>query len=168
MRAAVTGELEVAGPELFAGYLDPADNEGAFTPDGWFRTGDLARIGTEGEIAVVGRLKDVIIRGGENISAKEVEDLLLSHPAVRDVAVVAMPDERLGERACAVVVPDRDGLTLTALVAHLDALGLARQKFPEALQLVSELPRTVSGKVQKFQLRASVVQALRDGRLEVR
>ncbi len=166
--AAVTGELEVTGPELFVGYLDPGDNIGAFTDDGWFRTGDLARIDPSGVIGIVGRLKDVIIRGGENISAKEVEDLLLTHPSVRDVAVVAMPDERLGEKACAVVVGAGDGPTLPDLTAHLDRCGLARQKFPEALLLVPELPRTVSGKVQKFQLRASVARALREGGLELR
>lgn len=165
--ASGTGELEVRGPELFVGYLDPADNTGAFTDDGWFATGDLARIDDDGTICIVGRLKDVIIRGGENISAKEVEDLLLTHPAVRDVAVVAMPDNRLGERACAVVVAE-SSLALTDLAMHLDAHGLARQKFPEALLVVAELPRTVSGKVQKFQLRAAVTQALRAGGLELR
>ena len=166
--APVTGELEVAGPELFVGYLDPDDNLGAFTDDGWFRTGDLARIEPSGVIGIVGRLKDVIIRGGENISAREVEDLLLTHPAVRDVAVVAMPDERLGEKACAVVVGVGDGPTLADLVAHLERRDLARQKFPEALLLVPDLPRTVSGKVQKFQLRSTVARALRDGGLELR
>ena len=152
--AAGVGELEVSGPELFVGYLDPADNGAAFTTDGWFRTGDLARIGAAGEITITGRVKDLIIRGGENISAKEVEDLLAGHPAVDDVAVVAIPDELMGERACAVVVSNDPSLSLAELTRHLDASGIARQKYPEALLLVEALPRTASGKVQKFALRS--------------
>lgn len=162
------GELEVRGPELFVGYLDPGDNLGSFDEQGWFRTGDLARVAGSGEIAIVGRLKDVIVRGGENISAKEVEDLLITHPAILDVAVVAVPDDLMGERACAVVVTDDTSLDLRGLVAHLNRSGIARQKYPEALYLVSDLPRTVSGKVQKFQLRAAAAQALAAGRIEVR
>lgn len=162
------GELEARGPELFVGYVDPADNDAAFTPDGWFRTGDLATITDAGEVAIVGRLKDVIVRGGENISAKEVEDLLATHPAIRDVAVVAIPDDLMGERACAVIVTDGTPLTLAQLAAHLDAGGIARQKYPEALHLVTELPRTVSGKVQKFQLRSQAAAALMAGEVETR
>jgi cyclohexanecarboxylate-CoA ligase len=163
-----TGELEVQGPELFVGYLDPADNAGAFTDDGWFRTGDLATIAATGEISIVGRLKDLIIRGGENISAKEVEDLLVTHPAVRDVAVVAVPDELMGERACAVVVSDDPELGLADLSAHLEAAGIARQKFPEALLVVADLPRTGSGKVQKYALRTLAAQAHAAGTLQTR
>ncbi len=148
------GELEVSGPELFVGYLDPADNLAAFTADGWFRTGDLARIDAAGEITITGRVKDLIIRGGENISAKEVEDLLATHAAIDDVAVVAVPDDRMGERACAVVVTSDPMLGLAEITRHLEGTGIARQKYPEALLVVDSLPRTVSGKVQKFALRA--------------
>lgn len=162
------GELEVRGPELFVGYLDPQDNQAAFTADGWFRTGDLARIAPTGEVAIVGRLKDVIVRGGENISAKEVEDLLMSHAAIRDVAIVGIPDDVMGERACAVVVTDRESLDLADLTSHLATSGIAKQKYPEALYIVPELPRTVSGKVQKFQLREQTVIALAEGRVQTR
>lgn len=150
-----TGHLLVRGPELFVGYLDEALNADAFTADGWFRTGDLAVVDDEGYVEITGRQKDIIIRGGENISAKEVEDRLFEHPKVADVAVVAVPDPVLVERACAVVVPeagvnvDLDELTTWLREHHR----LAMQKLPEYLVLVDELPRTASGKVQKFKLR---------------
>ncbi len=162
------GELEVQGPELFVGYLDAADNTTAFTDDGWFRTGDLARIAPGGEITIVGRLKDLIVRGGENIGAKEIEDLLITHPEVQDVAIVGIPDDVMGERACAVVVAASAALRLSDLTAHLATTGIAKQKYPEALYLVDELPRTVSGKVQKFQLRALLIDALARGAVERR
>ncbi|MEF2975927.1 AMP-binding protein [Subtercola sp. YIM 133946] len=162
------GSLEVHGPELFVGYLDPADNERAFTTDGWFVTGDLASISDGGTVRIRGRLKDLIVRGGENISAKEVEDFLLGHPDIDDVAVVGFADEILGERACAVVVTRRPDLGLADLVAHLKAVGIAQQKYPEALLVVEQLTRTVSGKVQKFELRKQVADALSAGRLAVR
>ena len=168
------GELEVIGPELFVGYLDPADNASAFTDDGWFRTGDLARL-DDGVLRICGRSKDLIIRGGENISSKEIEDVLLSAPTIDDVAVVAIPDELMGERACAVVVvagehAGRGGsapapVTLADLSAVLEAAGLAKQKQPEALLIVDELPRTPSGKIQKFIVRERVRQALAEGRV---
>lgn len=161
------GELLVRGPELFVGYLDPSDNDDAFTADGWFRTGDLARALPGGEIAIQGRRKDLIVRGGENISAKEVEDLLVAHPAVRDVAVVGLPDDLMGERACAVIVLDADAgiLSLRDVQAHLGSSGIAKQKFPEALWVVDSLPRTPSGKVQKYQLRAEAAGALARGEI---
>ncbi len=162
------GELEVRGPELFVGYLDSRDNRSAFTADGWFSTGDLASISATGNVSIVGRLKDVIVRGGENISAKEVEDLLMGHSAIQDVAIVGIPDDTMGERACAVVVTDSDSLTLADLTEHLATSGIAKQKYPEALYIVAELPRTVSGKVQKFQLRQHAVLALAEGRMQVR
>ncbi|GLL16246.1 cyclohexanecarboxylate-CoA ligase [Pseudonocardia halophobica] len=149
------GHLLVRGPELFVGYLDDALNADAFTPDGWFRTGELPVVDGEVYVEITGRQKDIIIRGGENISAKEVEDRLFEHPKVADVAVVAVPDPVLVERACAVVVPeagvevDLDELTTWLREHHR----LAMQKLPEYLVLVDELPRTASGKVQKFKLR---------------
>jgi cyclohexanecarboxylate-CoA ligase len=147
------GELEVTGPELFLGYANPADNAAAFTVDGWLRTGDLASIGPDGAVTIVGRAKDIIVRGGENISAKEVEDLLITDPAVADVSVVGVPDPVLGERACAVVVPAGEPVDLAHLVDLLTDARIAKQKFPEFVLLVDELPRTASGKIQKFVLR---------------
>ncbi|MDW3214601.1 MAG: AMP-binding protein [Ilumatobacteraceae bacterium] len=153
------GELEARGPERFLGYLDASLNADAFTTDGWVRTGDLAAIGPDGAITIHGRKKDIIIRGGENISVREVEEVLLDHPAVKDIAIVAMPDERMGERACAFVVAANDAVpTLPLLVAYLEQRGLARQKFPERVEIVDELPRTASGKVQKFVLRDIAAQ----------
>jgi cyclohexanecarboxylate-CoA ligase len=153
------GELLVKGPDLFLGYLDAGLNAAAFSEDGFFRTGDLASIDRRGAVTIRGRQKDIIIRGGENISAKEVEDLLYGHPLVREAAVVAMPDPVLVERVCAFVVPlEGANLTLDDLVGFLDGKGLARQKYPERLELVDELPTTASGKVQKYLLR----QRLRD------
>jgi cyclohexanecarboxylate-CoA ligase len=146
------GNLQVRGPDLCIGYRDPALTMKAFTPDGWFRTGDLAEIDAEGRLRIAGRVKDIIVRGGENLSAKEIEDHLFEHPDVREVAVVAYPDAVLGERACAYVVGEPD-LTLASLTAFLRTRGIANQKLPERLRLVGELPKTASGKVQKFVLR---------------
>ncbi len=149
-----TGDLLVRGPELFLGYLDPQLNDDAFTDDGFFRTGDLASLDDSGAVVIRGRAKDIIIRNGENISAKEIEDLLYEHPSVAEVAVVAAPSIRTGEQACAVVVPAPGSPpTLAELCAHLEAKRLARQKLPERLELVDALPKTPSGKIQKFLLR---------------
>ena len=147
------GELLVRGPELFHGYLDAALNADSFTDDGYFRTGDLASFDADGYLTIHGRKKDIIIRKGENISAREVEDQLFDHEKVLDVAVVALPDEERGELACAVVVTDDPALGLRDLQRHLEARGVAKQKWPERLQLVESLPRTASGKVQKFLIR---------------
>lgn len=148
------GEIVATGPELFLGYLRPADNERAFDPDGWFHTGDLASVDPDGYLTVRGRAKDIVLRGGENISVSEVESLLFEHPGVREVAIVAMPDPVMSERACAYVVPTEDYRpTLDELCAFLEQHNLARQKLPERLELVGELPKTPSGKVQKFRLR---------------
>ncbi len=150
------GEILTRGPELFTGYTDAALNAAAFVPGGWFRTGDVGRAGADGSLTVTGRLKDIIIRGGENISAQEVENLLAEHPAVADVAVIPVPDPVLGERVCAVVVT-RPGRTfdVEAALAHFAAAGAARQKTPEIVVLADELPRTPSGKVRKDVLRAA-------------
>jgi len=150
------GEILTRGPELFTGYTDPALNAAAFLPGGWFRTGDVGRMDADGSLTVTDRLKDIIIRGGENISSKEVEDLLITHPAVADVAVIPVPDPALGERVCAVVVA-RPGFTFDVdqARAHFAAAGAARQKTPEVIVLAEELPRTPSGKVRKDVLRAA-------------
>jgi acyl-CoA synthetase (AMP-forming)/AMP-acid ligase II len=148
-------ELQVRGPDVCLGYLDPALNERAFTTDGWFRTGDLAVVDPEGSVRIAGRAKDIIVRGGENVSAKEIEDLLFEHPAVEEVAVVGYPDEVLGERACAFVVA-RAPVTLDDLVGFLRERRVANQKLPERLEVIDALPKTASGKVQKFRLRDQV------------
>jgi cyclohexanecarboxylate-CoA ligase len=149
------GELVIRGPELFCGYLDPRHND-AFTEDGYFRTGDLARLGADGTVTIIGRSKDVIVRNGEKVSAREVEEQLLAHPDVVDVAVVPLPDGRVGERVGAFVVA-RPGTEpdVAGLGDFLRARGLARQKHPERVVLVDELPRTASGKVQKHVLRSA-------------
>lgn len=147
------GELEVRGPDLCLGYLDRTLNAKAFTADGWFRTGDIAALDEHGRMRIVGRAKDIIVRGGENLSAGEIEDLLIEHPSIDEVAVVGAPDPVLGERACAFVV-GVPGLELDDVVDFLRARRLAAQKLPERLELVPSLPRTASGKIQKHRLRA--------------
>ena len=148
------GEIVTTGPELFLGYADPALDAAAFLPGRWYRTGDLGFLDADGYLTVTDRLKDIIIRGGENISSKEIEDLLSEHPAVAEVAVVAAPDPVMGERVCAVVVT-RAGHSFDVAEArrYFALVGVARQKTPEVVLLVDELPRTPAGKIQKFVLR---------------
>jgi cyclohexanecarboxylate-CoA ligase len=152
------GELLVRGPAQFVGYFErPAFTAEAHTPDGWFRTGDRATLDDGGYVAITGRSKDLIIRGGENIPVAEVENLLYAHPKIADVAIVAMPDPRLVERACAVVIPRAgQSITLGEISAFLEEHQLARYKFPERLEIVDEFPMTPSGKVQKYRLRQLV------------
>jgi acyl-CoA synthetase len=152
--AGCDGDILVRGPETFDGYTDAALDEEAFAAGGWLRTGDIGRLDGHGHLTITDRRKDIIIRGGENISSQEVERVLAAHPAVHEAAVVAMPDPRYGEIVCAFVVP-RAGvpLDLAGVQAHFAAAGVARQKTPEALHQVDELPRTPSGKVRKGELR---------------
>ncbi len=150
------GEIWSKGPDCFVGYTDSALTATAFDAYGWFATGDIGVLDADGYLAIVDRKKDIIIRGGENISAQEVEELLLHMPGVAEVAVVAAPDPRLGEHAAAFVrmQPGGGGAPdLTAIREHLDAAGLARQKWPEEVHGIEEFPRTPSGKIQKFVLR---------------
>ena len=147
------GELRVRGSQLFRGYLDASLDAAAFDADGFFRTGDLGRLDADGYLVVTGRTKDVIIRKGENISAKEVEDLLYTHPKVADVAVIGLPDPAQGERCCAVVTCRGDVLDFAEMVAFLKGQGLMRQKIPEQLEVVAEVPRNAAGKIQKQLLR---------------
>ena len=149
------GEILSRGPDRFAGYTDPTLTAEFVEDGGWFHTGDVGIIDADGYLTITDRLKDIIIRGGENVSAAEVEQLLAHMKGVAEVAVVAAPDERFGEHGCAffrmqlgVDAPD-----LEAVRAHLSEAGLARQKWPEELRVVDELPRTPSGKIQKFVLR---------------
>jgi cyclohexanecarboxylate-CoA ligase len=144
-----SGEILARSPGMLAGYQDGTD---AFTADGWFRTGDLGALDERGFLRVTGRLKDIIIRGGENISAKEIEDLLLQHPGVREAAVVGVADARLGERVCAVIAGEPT--TLEDLTAFLLARGIAKHKLPERVEFRETLPKTESGKVRKEALRA--------------
>jgi cyclohexanecarboxylate-CoA ligase len=147
------GHLQARGITHFVGYLKKPQLN-AIDGDGWFDTGDLARMDVDGYIRIVGRTKDVIIRGGENIPVAEVENLIYRHPAVAECAVVAMPDARLAERACAFVRPKADArLDLGELTRFLAAEGMAKPYWPERLELLTEMPRTPSGKIQKFKLR---------------
>ena len=148
------GELEMRGAGLFIGYHEqPEANADAFE-DGWFRTGDTATIGANGYVTLVGRSKDIVIRGGENIPVADVESVLFDHPLVRDLAIVGVPDERLGQRACVVVVPaPGEPPTLADLCGHLGEQGVSKRYWPERLELVDELPKTPSGKVRKVELR---------------
>ena len=155
------GELLVRGPSLFLGYLDPADREGSLDADGYFRTGDIGRIVNGNGILVTGRKKDLIIRGGENLSAKEIEDALHRHELIREAAVVAMPHARLGETVCAyLIATGAERPDVAALAGFLDAAGLARQKYPERVEYVDDFPRTASGKVRKDLLRKRIAEAL--------
>ena len=149
------GEILSRGPDRFAGYTDPALNAEAIEEGGWLHTGDVGIIDADGYLTITDRLKDIIIRGGENVSAAEVEQLLMHMNGVAEVAVVAAPDERLGEHGCAFfrMQPGAEAPDLDAVRAHLSSAGLARQKWPEELRVVDELPRTPSGKIQKFVLR---------------
>jgi acyl-CoA synthetase (AMP-forming)/AMP-acid ligase II len=149
------GQIISRGPDCCLGYTDPALTAGAFDPDGWYRTGDVGTLDDDGYLTITDRISDIIIRGGENISAQEIEELLLGLRSVVEVAVVAEPDARLGEHAAA-VVSVREGMpvpTLAEVREHLAAAGLARQKWPESIHQVGEFPRTASGKIQKFRLR---------------
>jgi acyl-CoA synthetase len=148
------GELVVRGPERMIGYLRPEDNVAAIDVDGWFRTGDVGVLDTAGCLRITGRLKDIINRGGEKFSAREIEDLLVAHPAVRSAAVVAGPDARFGEVPVAYLVLDDRSVSASELVEHVTAAGLARQKTPVGWHILDELPMTASGKVKKFELHA--------------
>lgn len=151
------GEICVRGPSMFLGYGDPEATAASFDADGFFATGDLGRVTSEGAIVITGRKKDLINRGGEKVSAKEVEDILHRMPAIKEAAVVAMPHARLGETLCAYVIAQPGaGLDLDALLAFVAASGVARQKYPEHLVVVDDFPRTASGKIRKDRLRADI------------
>ncbi|MFD5855041.1 class I adenylate-forming enzyme family protein [Streptomyces chartreusis] len=152
----VEGEVRLRGEAVCRGYLDPAQTAAAFDEDGFLRTGDLGHVTDSGHLVLTGRLKDVIIRKGENVSAKEIEDLLHRHPAVGDVAVIGLPDPERGERVCAVVEQPAGApeLTLQALTSYLRGEGLSTHKLPEQLEVVDTLPRNETlRKVLKYKLR---------------
>jgi Acyl-CoA synthetases (AMP-forming)/AMP-acid ligases II len=148
------GEIRVKGPNLCLGYMNPALDAEGFDADGYFRSGDLGIVREDNHVMITGRLKDVIIRKGENISAKEVEDLLFTHPSIADAAVIGLPDARSGERACAVIVAvdPAQPPTLAELFEFCKAEGLMVQKIPEQLEIVDVLPRNPTGKVLKHEL----------------
>ncbi len=153
--AGEAGEVWIRGTAVFSGYVDASLDDDAFDDEGWFRTGDLATLDAEGYLRITGRLKDLIIRKGENISAKEVEDLLYQCPSVREVAVIGLPDAERGERVCAVVVPaDADApLTMAGMTRYCEDAQIMRQKIPEQLEIVDVLPKNAAGKVEKARLR---------------
>jgi acyl-CoA synthetase (AMP-forming)/AMP-acid ligase II len=157
------GEIVCRGPEQFVGYRDPALNADAYLDGGWFRTGDVGILDADGFLTITDRKKDIIVRGGENISSKEVEDVLLMHPAVAEAAAVGAPDDRLGERVCVfVVLRDGQSLELADVQRHFADVGLARQKTPERLVVADVLPRTPAGKIQKFALREQLREVMAD------
>ena len=149
------GELRARGPQVMRGYVDAALDAGAFDAGGYLRTGDLGRLDSGGNVTITGRLKDVIIRKGENISAQAAEEELLRHPGVADVAVIGLPDPEAGEMACAVIVPPegRPAPTLAQLTAFLRESGVPKRQWPERLEVVGALPRNATGKVLKAELR---------------
>jgi acyl-CoA synthetase (AMP-forming)/AMP-acid ligase II len=152
------GEILSRGPDLCLGYTDRALTERAFDADGWYHTGDIGVLDDEGYLTIADRKSDIIIRGGENVSAAEVEEVLAGMPGVAEAAVVAAPDERLGEHGAAVLrlLPGHPVPVIGDVRAHLERAGLARQKWPEELHAMDELPRTASGKVQKYILRRDI------------
>jgi len=154
--AGVDGEVRVKGAMVCQGYTDPAMTAEAFDGDGYFRTGDVGHFRADGHVVLTGRLKDIIIRKGENISAKEIEDLLYEHPKVGDVAVIGLADRERGERVCAVVqtAEGAEPLTMAEMIGHLKAAGLMAQKIPEQLEVVDALPRNETlNKILKYKLR---------------
>ncbi|MEI8000483.1 MAG: AMP-binding protein [Actinomycetes bacterium] len=149
------GQILSRGPDLCAGYTDPALTARTFDPDGWYRTGDVGVLDADGYLTITDRISDIIIRGGANLSAAEIEEALMTMPAVAECAVVAAPDERTGEHALAVirVRPGEPTLDLGAVQAHLGSTGLPKQKWVEEIRVVDDFPRTPSGKIRKFVLR---------------
>lgn len=155
------GDIAYRGAMHMLGYLgNQAETAALFTRDGYSRSGDLGHMDADGYVRVTGRTKDIVIRGGLNISVRQIEDLLIAHPAVRDVAAVGMPDERLGETVCCYLVPapGHEGITLADIKNYLLGAGLAIQKVPERLEVVAELPTTATGKIQKHVLRARIAE----------
>jgi acyl-CoA synthetase (AMP-forming)/AMP-acid ligase II len=155
----VDGEIRARGPQMLRGYLHPEDNAESFDDAGYFRTGDLGRWTEDGYLVVTGRAKDIIIRNGENISPKEVEDILITHPGIAEIAIVGVPDARTGERACAAIVAaEPTGPDVAELGEFLVSRGVAKFKVPEQVVLVDALPKNDAGKVLKHQIRAALVK----------
>lgn len=163
LRHLAEGEEASRGPNVFVGYFnEPELTDQALDDEGWYYSGDFCRIEKEGYIKITGRKKDIIVRGGENISSREVEDILLQHPDIIDAAVVAMPDKRLGERSCAYVTLKSSTIqmTLADIIAFFSRKRIAKYKYPEHLVIIDNLPRTASGKIKKFLLRKDIIQRM--------
>jgi acyl-CoA synthetase (AMP-forming)/AMP-acid ligase II len=159
LAAGEPGELRVQAPQQMLGYVDRALDAGAFDEEGYLRTGDIGTVDTDGFVRITGRLKDIVIRNGENVATAEVEDLLRAHPEVVDVAVLGLPDQRTGERVCAVLElnPGTQAMTVELVGAYLKEAGLRRIAWPEQVELVVSLPRSVAGKVDKRALRTALL-----------
>ena len=166
IRLADDGEILSRGPDLFIGYTDPALTAQAFDDDGWYHTGDIGVMDDDGYVTITDRKSDIIIRGGENISALEVEEILLGLPAVAEAVVVSAPDARLGEHAAAVlrIKPGHAMPTLSEVREHFERAGVAKQKWPEELHEVDDYPRTASGKVQKYLVRKRIREQAEESR----
>jgi acyl-CoA synthetase (AMP-forming)/AMP-acid ligase II len=162
------GELAVKGPNVCVGFFDdPVRTSATFTSDGWLRSGDLGTVDEDGYVTVVGRKKETIIRGGLNIAPREIEDVLVEMPGVRDVAVIGVADPRLGEIVGVYLVPEPPAQpALEDVVAYLSAREMAKYKLPQYFQLIDELPRTPTGKVRKTELAARANQERSAGRDE--
>jgi len=155
----VDGEIRARGPQMLVGYLHPEDETGAFDDEGFFCTGDLGRRVDDEFLVVTGRAKDIIIRNGENISPKEIEDILVAHAGIAEIAVVGIPDERTGERACAVIVAsDQPAPDLADLRELLVRKGVAKFKVPEQVEIWDALPKNDAGKVLKHRIRATLTK----------
>ncbi len=156
------GEIFVRGPGLFIGYRSTSQTAASFSHDGYFMTGDIGHVTADGAICITGRSKDIIIRGGENLSAKEIEDVLHRHPAIAEAAAVSMPHARLGECVCAFLILSDTAAApgFDEIVRFVASSGLARQKIPERIEIVQSFPRTPSGKIRKDQLRARIRETL--------
>ena len=166
IRFADDGEILSRGPDLFIGYTDPALTAQAFDDDGWYHTGDIGVMDDDGYVTITDRKSDIVIRGGENISALEVEEILLGLPAVAEAVVVSAPDARLGEHAAAVlrIKPGHAMPTLSEVREHFERAGVAKQKWPEELHEVDDYPRTASGKVQKYLVRKRIREQAEESR----
>ncbi len=152
------GELVTKGPGIFAGYLkNPEENKKSFTQEGFFRTGDRARIDDSGNLKITGRIKDIIIRGGENISPSQVEELLCTHPGIADAAVIGMPDKELGEKVCAYIQPAA-GVKIgpEEIKAFMESKGASKLLIPERFEFIDALPMTEAGKHNKKVLREDI------------
>jgi acyl-CoA synthetase (AMP-forming)/AMP-acid ligase II len=153
------GEIRARGPQMLRGYLHPADEATVFDDEDYYRTGDIGRWIDGNYLTVTGRLKDIIIRNGENIAPKEIEDLLVDHPDILAVTVVGLPDAKTGERACAVIVPrNRPGPNVESIQTYLRAQGIATFKIPEQVEIWESLPKNDTGKVLKHKVRSELVR----------
>jgi acyl-CoA synthetase (AMP-forming)/AMP-acid ligase II len=157
--AAGTGEVVAQGPQMLVGYVHPEDEASVFDAEGYYRTGDLGNWVDGDYLVIAGRIKDVIIRHGENISPKEVEDLLVGHPEIAEVTIVGLPDPRTGERACAIIVPSGPARPdVESLRVFLERMGVAKFKIPEQVHYWDALPRNDAGKILKHQIRSMLTE----------